>query len=101
MVSIYRLRILDTDQRSDLLAVAKQFYNACRRFAKKEGDESFELRLTLGLVRSFISSTRFILDPTLSKRMFLRATYLLNIITSLKSDKLHKFRLPLEELFVE
>lgn len=101
MVSIYRLRILDSHQRSELLTVAKQFFKACRRFAKKEQDDTFELRLALGLIRSFITSTRFILDPTLSRRMFLRATYLLNIVTSLKPDKLSRFRLPLEELFVE
>lgn len=101
VVSIYRLRILETQQRSAMLAIAKQFLSSIRRFAKKEQDDSFELRLTLGLIRSFITSTRFILDPTLSRRMFLRALYLLNHITILKSDRLNKYRLPLEELFFE
>lgn len=101
MVSIYRLRIIETQQRSAMLLIAKQFLVSVRRFAKKEQDSSFEIRLTLGLIRSFITSTRFILDPTLSRRMFLRAQYLLTHLTSLKSDKLSKYRLPLEELFFE
>lgn len=101
MVSIYRLGILETQQRSRLLTIAKQFLAPVRRFAKKEQDDSFELRLTLGLIRSYITSTRFILDPTLSRRMFLRAMYLLNQITTCKADKLARYRLPLEELFFE
>lgn len=101
MVSIYRLGVLESQQRSTLLAIAKQFLTAIRRFAKKEHDTSFEQRLTLGLIRSFITSTRFILDPTLSRRMFLRALYLLNHITNTKTDKLAKYRLPLEDLFFE
>lgn len=101
MVSIYRLGILETQQRSRLLTIAKQFLAPVRRFAKKEQDNSFELRLTLGLIRSYITSTRFILDPTLSRRMFLRAMYLLNQITTCKADKLARYRLPLEELFFE
>ena len=38
-----------------------------------------ELRLALGLARSFASSTRFILDQTLAAAMFLRARYLLEL----------------------
>lgn len=101
MVSIYRLRILESHQRAELLMVAKQFLKTIRRFAKKEQDEMFEVRLALGLIRSFITSTRFILDPTLSKRMFLRAQYLLNSVTTLKLEKLNKYRIPLEDLFIE
>ena len=101
MVSIYRLRILERNKRAQLLSVAKQFLKAMRRFAKKEQDQLFEIRLALGLIRSFITSTRFILDPTLSRRMFLRAHYLLNSVTPLKSDKLVHYRIPLEELFIE
>lgn len=101
MVSIYRLRILESHKRAELLSVAKQFLKAIRRFAKKEQDSSFEIRLGLGLVRSFITSTRFILDPTLSRRMFLRAHYLLSTLTELKPEKVNGYRLPLEDLFIE
>lgn len=101
MVSIYRLRILESHQRAKLLSVAKTFLKAIRRFAKKEQDDLFEVRLALGLVRSFITSTRFILDPSLSHRMFLRAQYLLNCLNNLKCEKLTSYKIPLEELFIE
>lgn len=101
MVSIYRLRILESHKRAELLEVAKQFLKSIRRFARREQDNSFEVRLGLGLVRSFITSTRFILDPTLSRRMFLRARYLLNTLTELKPDKHSKYKIPLEDLFIE
>lgn len=101
MVSIYRLRILENNRRTELLSVAKQFLKAIRRFARKEQDYLFEVRLALGLSRSFITSTRFIMDPTLSRRMFLRALYLLNVLSELKTEKLTKYRVPLEALFAE
>ena len=52
-------------------------YDFASGFAKKHADEHFDIRLGLGLARSFISSTRFILDKTLANKMFLRGVYLL------------------------
>ena len=67
---------------------------------RNQKDYSFELRLALGLARSFASSTRFILDQTLAAAMFLRARYLLELALATNPDKPHKFRLPIQEIFV-
>ncbi|MDH3872238.1 MAG: aminoglycoside phosphotransferase family protein, partial [Gammaproteobacteria bacterium] len=77
MVSNYRLQVFDAPLRRRILALTRDFYRFSASFARKSGDETFELRLALGLARSFATSTRFILDKSLARAMFLRARYLL------------------------
>lgn len=101
MVSIYRLQILDTEKRQRMMQVAKSFIKSARNYAQRRGDRTFDLRLALGLVRSFASSTRFILDQSLSRRMYLRSRYLLERLLEVKPSKEDKFRIPLEDLFIE
>ncbi len=101
IISIYRLNILETDERARIMSIAKAFLTKVRRFAKQQNDASFELRLSLGLARSLITSTRFILDPVLSKRMVLRARYLLDCVTNLPNNNVLRYKTPLKELFVE
>ena len=45
-------------------------YEIGRSFAKKHDDETFDVRLAFGLARSLVTSTRFILDKSMSKKMF-------------------------------
>ncbi|MBM6549810.1 phosphotransferase [Marinomonas ostreistagni] len=101
MVSIYRLQVLETSQRDIMMDAARQIYQFGKRFAKRHDDDTFELRLAVGLARSFATSTRFILDKKLSSRMHLRARYLLEKLASLASEKEAKFKLPLKELYSE
>ena len=56
--------------------------------------------MALGLARSFVTSTRFILDQTLARAMFLRSRYLLERSVACKPEDYSRFRLPMEELFV-
>ncbi|RLT95055.1 PhoU domain-containing protein [Ketobacter sp.] len=106
MVSNYRLQILDQPLRRRILNLAIEFYRAARRFARKAGDDSFELRLALGLARSFVTSTRFILDKALAQNMFLRATYLIEWVLECEAGVnraagvVHRApKLPIEEIF--
>lgn len=101
MISIYRLQVMQRKQRAKLLDVATAFLKAIRRFAKLQRDTTFELRLALGLSRSFATSTRFILDPALSRQMFLRSRYLLQQIDATYPNKTTTYRLPQEDLFFE
>lgn len=100
MVSNYRLQILDAPRRRRIMKVARDFYRMTRRYAKKMDDDSFELRLGLGLARSFATSTRFILDKSLARNMFLRARYLIEQVLAVDPKKPGKFKLPLKEIFV-
>ena len=101
MVSNYRLQILDAPLRRRIMRVAREFYAIARKFAKQQGDETFELRLALGLARSFATSTRFILDKTLARRMFQRARYLIEQVLAVDPKRAADYRLPIKEIFVE
>lgn len=101
MVSNYRLQILDTSRRQTIMAVAVDMYKAAKRFARKHDDETFELRLALGLARAFATSTRFILDKSLAKRMFLRAKYLIELIAAVEEKETQQFKVPVKEIFVD
>jgi hypothetical protein len=99
MVSNYRLQIMDAPVRKRILAVICRFYNTTARFAKRNNDDTYELRLALGLARSFVTSTRFILDKSLAKAMYLRARYLLEQVNQLDEKDFKKYRVPVKALF--
>ena len=101
MVSNYRLQVLDAQTRRRIMAVVAACYRFSRSFAERHGDKSFELRLALGLARSFVTSTRFILDQTLARAMFMRARYLLQRVLEVKRSRVQDFRVPIEEIFVD
>ncbi|QQD17742.1 phosphotransferase [Spongiibacter nanhainus] len=99
MVSNYRLQILDSATRRRINEVAREFYRLALSFARETDDRSFDLRLALGLARSFASSTRFILDKSHARRMFLRARYLMEKVLATPKDQIYTFELPVEEIF--
>lgn len=99
MVSNYRLQIMSIPVRKRIIRVIRKFYNIAARYARRNNDETFELRLALGLVRSFVTSTRFILDKSLARDMYLRARFLLEQVTSLNEDDYSHYRTPVRELF--
>ncbi len=101
MVSNYRLQILDTTTRRRIMQVSLDFYRFAHDYARKIGDNSFELRLALGLARSFATSTRFILDKSLARAMFLRARYLMERVLATNPKQIKHFRLPVEEIFID
>ncbi len=100
MVSNYRLRVVDPELRRRILDQSRDFYDFAAAYAKKHGDTSFDLRLALGLARSFATSTRFILDKTLARAMWLRARYLIEIVLATDAKQMQNFHLPIQEIFV-
>jgi len=100
MVSSYRLQILDLPLRRRILQLARDFYRFSAEFADKSGDQTFEIRLALGLARSFVTSTRFILDKSLARAMFMRSRYLLEKVLATVPGQEKSFRVPVREIFV-
>ncbi len=101
MVSNYRLHVVDKSVRQRVLGLTLDFYHFAAEFAQQNGDTSFELRLALGLARSLITSTRFILDKTLASAMFMRARYLIEqVIATVDSGQSAAFRIPVKEIFI-
>lgn len=100
MVSNYRMQIFDTPIRRRILRLATDFYAIASKYATKNRDETFELRLALGLARSFATSTRFILDKSLARAMFMRARYLIEQVLAADLGKPAAFKTPVKEIFV-
>lgn len=100
MVSNYRLQVLDAPTRQRIMTLVQEFYKLARKYADKVGDDSFELRLALGLARSFMTSTRFILDKALAKSMYLRARFLLEQVLATDPKKAKAFTIPMKEIFI-
>ena len=100
MVSNYRLQVFDVLLRKRIMQLTHDFYRFAAAFAEKNADSGFELRLALGLARSFATSTRFILDKSLARAMFLRARYLLERVLAADLKDPAAFRVPVREIFV-
>lgn len=100
MVSNYRLQVIDRERRQRIHGLIQDFYGIARAFARNSGDDTFELRLALGLARSFVTSTRFILDKSLAKTMYLRARYLLERVLATEIKAAKSFRTPVKQVFL-
>jgi hypothetical protein len=100
MESNYRLQIFDEPMRRRIKKQKRGFYRLASSFAKNSGDQTFELRLALGLARSFATSTRFILDKSLARAMFLRSRYLLEQVLAADLNEPALFRVPVKEIFI-
>ncbi|MCG6938685.1 MAG: phosphotransferase [Gammaproteobacteria bacterium] len=100
MVSSYRLAVVDPAIRRRISELNRRFYDFSAAYAEKAGDSTFELRLALGLARSFATSTRFVVDKTLASAMWLRARYLLELVLATSPKKMQHFHLPIKEIFI-
>jgi len=100
MVSNYRLRVVDPVIRRRICDLVCNFYDFSAAYAKTRKDDYFDLRLALGLARSFATSTRFVVDKTLARAMWLRARYLLESVLLTDPKQMHKYRVLIKELFV-
>ena len=100
MVSNYRLRVVDPEIRRRIRDLSCSFYDFSAAYADKVGDRTFDLRLALGLARSFATSSRFIVDQRVASAMWLRARYLIEKVLITDPKKAQHFRLPVKEIFV-
>ena len=77
LLSNFRLPVLDTLLRARLDRVIREFLAFSREFARDMGDTLFEVRLALGLSRSFVTSSRFEFNQRFAREMFQRGVYLM------------------------
>lgn len=98
MVSHYRLINFDPDVRKQIALSMERIYDFASRYALQIQDHDFHLRLALGLARSFLTSTRFVLDQEHAKSMHFRGRYLLEQLLNLADNQRAEFRIA-KELF--
>ena len=98
LVSNFRIPVFEAEPRDRINGVIYNFYRFARRFASENGDDSFQARLALGLVRSLFTSTRFELDREFATLMFSRAEYLLEKLEGHEAAW-ERFELPEDVLY--
>lgn len=94
LVSCYRLPVFEHDIRRNLESLSTGFLKFVRTFSKELGDKTFETRLALGLVRSFITSMRFELNRGFARSMYDRAILLLTTLIDHKGKPWESFDIP-------
>jgi hypothetical protein len=96
LISAFRLPVFDSPAREEIDWITKEFFSFVKAFADQENDTTFDARLTLGLARSFFTSTRFQLNSDFVKEMVLRANFLMEKLIAFHQDDgdWQKFNLP-------
>ncbi len=98
LVSNYRLQIFDPPIRERINQTILTFKQFAADFANEVGDKTFERRLALGIARSFVTSTRFVLDETFAQDMLMRSRFLLEGLMGATGRRAAKYKLPEEVL---
>ena len=87
MVSHFRLQVYDNDHRQLIGQSMEQLYHFAQTFAASQNDTFIHPRLALGLARSFVTSTRFVLDETHARALFDRGRLLLTLLLDYANSK--------------
>jgi phosphate uptake regulator/aminoglycoside phosphotransferase len=99
LVSMFRLRCMPVPIRARIRRALLRFFDFARSHAQSLGDTCFDQRLALGVARSLLTSTRFVLDRRLARSMFLRSRYILERLAELQpTGELATFELAREVL---
>jgi len=96
MVSCYRIANFDPQVRKLIAQTMQAIYDFGADYADQIKDDSYALRMALGLSRSFLSSTRFVLDKQHAKAMHFSARYLMEQILRLSPQHLNNYQIPKE-----
>ncbi|MBL0732574.1 MAG: phosphotransferase [Desulfosarcina sp.] len=87
IISNFRMPVFDSPIRERINYVIGSILSFTREFCEKEGDTTFDARLTLALARSFLTSTRFELNDTFAREMALRSNFLMEKIICFHETK--------------
>ena len=85
IVSYYRLCDFDPTVRHRISQTMQAIYDFGERYAQTIDDATYGQRMALGLARSFISSTRFILDKTHAKTMHFKGRFLIEQVLAFQA----------------
>lgn len=96
MVSGLRLPLFDDESFAIISDMCRQIYQMAESFAVRQNDQHFQLRMTLGLARSLITSTRFILDEKQANTLYQKGIFLLDYLLQHHQNK--DYQLPLKDV---
>jgi phosphate uptake regulator len=98
LISNFRLPAFETALRDRINRVIDHFFNRFSAFARRHGDGGFDARMTLALARSFYTSSRFELNYTFAREMYLRSQFLMEKLVAHQGDW-ESYQLPRRILF--
>jgi phosphate uptake regulator/aminoglycoside phosphotransferase len=98
LVSNFRLPAFDRLSRGRINHTIRSFYSFAKSFAVAHEDPGFDVRLGLGVARSFYTSTRFELNRSFAHDMYNRGLFLMERLTEKSPEELESFSFPLEIL---
>jgi phosphate uptake regulator/aminoglycoside phosphotransferase (APT) family kinase protein len=98
LLSNFRLPVQRSAFRDRINRVISDFRRFAQGFAEDKGDATFQARLGLGLIRSFVTSTRYELNTAFAREMYLRALYLIEKMEACRDRPWEEFVLPNEVL---
>lgn len=93
IVSNFRMPIFAKNIRKKINWIILEIHKFAGNFAKENNDNTYELRLSLGLIRSFITSTRFELHEEFANLMHMKGIYILEKLLSYSEENWQDFRL--------
>ncbi|MFV0347331.1 MAG: phosphate signaling complex PhoU family protein [Halodesulfovibrio sp.] len=99
MVSNFRMPVFEPEMRKRLNRAIHEFDQFASAYAQQNNDETYEARLAFALARSFYTSTRYELNFTFAKEMYMRSLFLMDKITMHKDAPWRTFRLPRDVLY--
>lgn len=86
IISNFRLPVFNREIRDNINFTITKIYDFARSYSHSVKDMTFDMRFTLGIIRSFLTSTRFQLNDNFARSMYLRAIYLLKKIYMHEGD---------------
>lgn len=91
VVSALRIKLEDEHSRKRIKFICWEMYQFGKRFAHKYDDKYFEARFALGLFRSFVTSTRFLVDDDWYHKMRENAICIFQDVEDARNDlkKMH------------
>ena len=95
VVSALRIKLDDEQALLRIRLLCLEMFEFGKRFAKKHGDDYFQARFALGLFRSFVTSTRFLLDDDWYYKLRENAIVIFEDVSKSKKD-LRKLELNLK-----
>jgi phosphate uptake regulator len=99
LVSNFRMPVFEEKLRDRLNHVIEMFFEFLENFAREQEDRTFDVRMALGLARSFYTSTRFEMNSDFAKEMYLRAVFLLEKVVNHHTRPWDAFKLPSHVLY--
>ncbi len=103
LISLFRMPVFQAELREKLNHGIKILYRFASEFAQRRNDTTFDARIALALARSFMTSTRFELNPVFAGEMFFRSTFLMEkmVTYSEQAGFWTDFKLPEAILYYE